>query len=118
MSSTQTPLSRRQFIGEASCAGVGATALFSTLLSLRLANSLAAQTAPTDYKALVCLFLAGGNDSFNMLVPTTGGEYTAYAAARSGLRSRPGCAPPGHAQQSWRAHVWPPPVHDRGAGPL
>lgn len=85
MSSTQTPLSRRQFIGEASCAGVGATALFSTLLSLRLANSLAAQTAPTDYKALVCLFLAGGNDSFNMLVPTTGGEYTAYAAARSGL---------------------------------
>jgi len=79
------PLSRRQFIGQASCAGVGATALFSTLLSLRLANSLAAQTAPSDYKALVCLFLAGGNDSFNMLVPTTSGEYNAYAAARSGL---------------------------------
>jgi len=79
------PLSRRQFIGQASCAGVGATALFSTLLSLRLANSLAAQTAPSDYKALVCLFLAGGNDSFNMLVPTTAGEYDAYAAARSGL---------------------------------
>ncbi len=79
------PLSRREFIGQASCAGVGATALFSTLLSLRLANSLAAQTAPSDYKALVCLFLAGGNDSFNMLVPTTSAEYNAYAAARSGL---------------------------------
>ncbi len=80
-------LSRREFIGQASCAGVGATALFSTLLSLRLANSLAAQTVPagSDYKALVCLFLAGGNDSFNMLVPTTPGEYEAYASARGNL---------------------------------
>lgn len=83
--SANPPVSRREFIGQASCAGVGATALFSTLLSLRLANSLAAQTAPSDYKALVCLFLAGGNDSFNMLVPTTSAEYNAYAAARSGL---------------------------------
>ena len=74
-------------MGQASCAGVGATALFSTLLSLRLANSLAAQTAPagSDYKALVCLFLAGGNDSFNMLVPTTTGEYDAYGKIRGNL---------------------------------
>lgn len=79
------PLTRREFIGQASCAGIGGTALFSTLLTLRLANSLAAQTAPSDYKALVCLFLAGGNDSFNMLVPTAAGEYTAYAAARGNL---------------------------------
>jgi uncharacterized protein (DUF1501 family) len=52
-----------------------------------LANSLAAQSAPagSDYKALVCLFLAGGNDSFNMLVPTTSGEYTAYAKIRGNL---------------------------------
>jgi uncharacterized protein (DUF1501 family) len=80
-------LSRREFIGQASCAGVGATALFSTLLSLRLANSLAAQATPGpgDYKALICLFLAGGNDSFNMLVPTTPGEYDAYARTRGNL---------------------------------
>ncbi|MFZ9681636.1 MAG: DUF1501 domain-containing protein [Cephaloticoccus sp.] len=78
-------MTRRQFLGQASCAGVGATALFSSLLSLRLANSLAAQTAPPDYRALVCLFLSGGNDSFNMLVPTTTEEYAAYAAARGGL---------------------------------
>jgi uncharacterized protein (DUF1501 family) len=84
---TPAHLSRRQFIGQASCAGIGATSLFSTLLTLRLANSLAAQTAPAggDYKALVCLFLAGGNDSFNMLVPTTGAEYNAYAAVRRNL---------------------------------
>ncbi|HEY0966624.1 MAG TPA: DUF1501 domain-containing protein [Opitutaceae bacterium] len=80
-------ISRRQFIGEASCAGISATSLFSALLTLRLANSLAAQSAPatTDYKALVCLFLAGGNDSFNMLVPTTAAEYTAYSSVRRNL---------------------------------
>jgi len=80
-------ISRREFLGQASCASVGATALFSTLLSLRLANSLAAQTVTpgSDYKALVCLFLAGGNDSYNMLVPTSNGEYDAYARIRGNL---------------------------------
>ena len=87
MSDTPHHMTRREFLGQASCAGVGTTALFSTLLSLRLANSLAAQTVPAsgDYKALVCLFLAGGNDSFNMLVPTTSGEYTAYTKLRGNL---------------------------------
>jgi uncharacterized protein (DUF1501 family) len=81
------PISRREFLGQASCRAVGSTALFSTLLTLRLANALSAQTVSSggDYKALVCLFLAGGNDSFNMLVPTSAGEYAAYAKARSGL---------------------------------
>ncbi|MBI5426565.1 MAG: DUF1501 domain-containing protein [Opitutae bacterium] len=78
-------ITRRQFLGQASCAGVKGTAVLSTLLSLRLANSLAAQTAPSDYKALVCLFLAGGNDSFNMLVPTTAAEYAAYSTVRGNL---------------------------------
>lgn len=86
-SPTARNLTRREFLGQASCAGVGTTALMSTLLSLRLANSLSAQAAgPSgDYRALVCLFLAGGNDSFNMLVPTTGGEYEAYAKVRGNL---------------------------------
>ena len=87
-SSSAPRLNRREFLGQASCAAVGSTALFSTLLSLRLVNSLAAQSVPagsTDYKALVCLFLAGGNDSFNMLVPTTAGEYAAYSNVRGNL---------------------------------
>ena len=90
-SSTSTAsLTRRKFLGQASCAAVGSTALFSTLLNLRLANSLAAQSAPPggdpdDYRALVCLFLAGGNDSFNMLAPTSSGEYEAYAQVRGNL---------------------------------
>lgn len=87
MSDAPANPSRRQFIGQASCAGIGATSLFSTLLTLRLANSLAAQSAPagSDYRALVCLFLAGGNDSFNMLVPTTAAEHAAYSSVRGNL---------------------------------
>lgn len=80
------PISRRQFIGQASCAAVGSTALFSTLLNLRMANTVAAQSAPAnDYKALVCLFFAGGSDSFNLLVPYGDTEYAEYAAIRADL---------------------------------
>ena len=38
-----------------------------------------------DYRALVCVFLHGGNDSFNMLVPRSVAEYNAYAASRQNL---------------------------------
>ncbi len=37
-----------------------------------------------DYKALVCLFLFGGNDSWNSFVPTSTAEYNAYARSRGG----------------------------------
>jgi uncharacterized protein (DUF1501 family) len=37
-----------------------------------------------DYKAMVCLFLFGGNDSWNMVVPNSTAEYDAYFAARGG----------------------------------
>ena len=39
----------------------------------------------TDYRALVCVFLYGGNDSFNMLVPRSTAEYDVYAASRQNL---------------------------------
>ncbi len=80
-------LSRRQFLGQTSCAAVGSTALFSTLLNLRMASTAAAQTIPVggDYKALVCLFFAGGADSYNFLVPSGTAEYNEYAAIRADL---------------------------------
>lgn len=43
-----------------------------------------AQSAP-DYKALVCVFLFGGNDSHNMLIPQEQDHYNAYRAIRRGL---------------------------------
>jgi uncharacterized protein (DUF1501 family) len=38
-----------------------------------------------DYRALVCVFLFGGNDSFNMLVPRSSAEYEVYAGSRQNL---------------------------------
>ena len=91
-------ISRRRFLGEASCTAVGSASLFSTLMNLRMTNSAAAESLPTgpsysanqlaggdDYKALVCIFLAGGNDSFNMLVPRGNSEYNEYATIRADL---------------------------------
>ncbi len=81
-------LSRRKFLGTASCAAIGSVSLFSGLFNLRAASLLASDahhmSAPqSDYKALVCILLAGGNDSFNMLVPTQPGPYQAYRRTRS-----------------------------------
>ena len=42
-------------------------------------------TGINDYKALVCLFLYGGNDSYNMVVPTTQALYDHYSASRLNL---------------------------------
>ena len=90
-------MNRRQFLGTASCAAVGSASLFSTLMNLRMTNTAAAQGLPisptsanglagdNDYKALVCIFLAGGNDSFNMLVPRSNAEYNEYATIRADL---------------------------------
>jgi uncharacterized protein (DUF1501 family) len=77
-------LSRRRFIGRA-CAAVGATGMLSALAQLRMIGAVAADSSPSDYKALVCLFLYGGNDSNNLLVPTDAASYQAYAADRSVL---------------------------------
>ncbi|HWX38544.1 MAG TPA: DUF1501 domain-containing protein, partial [Candidatus Sulfotelmatobacter sp.] len=54
----------------------------SGLSKLGLVSALAQGT--TDYKALVCIFMFGGNDSNNMLVPTDS-RYTQYLQARSVL---------------------------------
>lgn len=84
MSSSHPGFSRRKFIG-ACCAAVGSTGLLSALGQLRLLGAVAgANTANNDYKALVCLFLSGGNDANNLLIPTDAG-YAAYAAARTTL---------------------------------
>ncbi|MEI6085249.1 MAG: DUF1501 domain-containing protein [Verrucomicrobiota bacterium] len=78
------PVTRRQFIRQVNCAAVGSSAILSTLLNLKLAGNLAADTTCPGCKTLVCLFLSGGCDTFQLLVPTDS-RYAAYAASRSGL---------------------------------
>lgn len=59
---------RRDFLKGAACmAASGAASTFVPQLSMM--GSALAQSAPTGYKALVCIYLSGGNDSWNMLIP-------------------------------------------------
>jgi uncharacterized protein (DUF1501 family) len=43
-----------------------------------------AASAPTDYRALVCVYLQGGNDGHGTLIATDSDSYAAFTAARSG----------------------------------
>ncbi|MDP3071374.1 MAG: DUF1501 domain-containing protein [Opitutaceae bacterium] len=109
---------RREFLGSACCAAVGATGLLSTLGSLRLMGAAAspangpqeparAGAIAGDYKALVCLFLNGGNDANNLIVPM-GSGYAAYRTARSNLAlpeaSLLGISPTTSDGRSWGLH--------------
>jgi uncharacterized protein (DUF1501 family) len=82
-------LSRREFIRQAACAAVGTTALTATIRDLRFMNAAVAQSNINDYKALVCIFMAGGNDSNNLIVPTILSEYNNYAAIRTPILALP-----------------------------
>ncbi len=84
--SEKNHIHRRQFVGQASCAAIGATSFLSTITNLLFTNSAVAQQSGSfdDYKALICLFLPGGNDSFNMLIPT-GSAYNEYSTVRTDL---------------------------------
>ena len=75
-------ITRRRLLQGISSAGALTAA--GTLEVLGLSNALA-QTVPTsDYKALVCIFLFGGNDANNLVVPNDAAGYELYSAARGG----------------------------------
>src|SRR5947209_11725317 len=84
-------LTRRDFFKRTGCA-LGATALLAGIEQLSLIDALA-QTpqAVTDYRALVCIFLSGGNDCNNTIVPYT--DYNATGGYNS-VRSASGLAIP------------------------
>ncbi len=75
--------SRRDFLRRASGLALGAGAA-NAIFDLRLVNSALAQTpgAYSGYKALVCIFLSGGNDGNNLVIPYDSEEYANYATIR------------------------------------
>jgi uncharacterized protein (DUF1501 family) len=89
--------SRREFLRASSALSVAGAASAPFALNLATMGSAAAQTA-TDYKALICLFMYGGNDSAHMVLPTDTDSWTKYLEARNqgadpiALRA-PGTAP-------------------------
>ena len=91
-------ISRRAFIGEASCAALGSMTLYNSLVNLGMMTTAATRphiiSTPSDYKAVVCILLAGGADSFNFIVPTETSEYAQYVATRGSLALSNSATPP------------------------
>jgi len=76
--------SRRDFLKTSVAAALGSIPFMSTARDLALINALAAQPAELngEYKALVCIGLFGGADTYNMLIPRGIDEYNEYANTR------------------------------------
>lgn len=70
------PARRRWLLGAAAAFGTGSLA--NLMLATRPAYA-------ADYRALVCVFLYGGNDGMNMVVPSDATRYGQYAAVRGAL---------------------------------
>ena len=75
---TSGGLTRREWLRRSGGCAVGAGALAQALLAAQPAHA-------ADYKALVCVFLYGGNDGLNTIVPTDSARYNQYAGVRRGL---------------------------------
>src|SRR5271163_4596237 len=76
--------SRRQFMKTASyaaAAGVTASPMLHSMRALAAMTSQAASAA-SDYRALVCVYLAGGNDGHGTLIATDTDSFSAFTAAR------------------------------------
>ena len=82
--------SRRQFLRTASMASMAGISASPFILGL---NSMAAmaQSSTSGYKALVCVFLQGGNDGHGTVIATDSSSFSAFTQARSGA---PGLAYP------------------------
>src|SRR2546423_11170298 len=101
---------RRDFMRAAACAAVGTTALVSTVWDLRMVNAAVAPLAGlagTDYKALVCLFLYGGNDANNLIIPTNTDATDNNKYNQYNNNPRPP-APPKQGQARRRPPIKPP----------
>jgi uncharacterized protein (DUF1501 family) len=76
-------INRRRFLQAATAGGLAYA--FGRTPQAAFAATSGSQSAFDDYRALVCVFLFGGNDSFNMVVPRSNAEYAEYAASRQNL---------------------------------
>ena len=78
--------SRRHFLKKLAL-GVGSASVLATQTKLQLMQSAMAMSSDysglNDHKSLVCVFLYGGNDSYNTIVPYEQNAYDQYKGVRS-----------------------------------
>src|SRR3954471_21858841 len=95
---TKLNATRRQFLRTASVvSGSGGPPAAPVALNMATRGAAAGQTAP-DYKAIVCMFFYGGNDSSNMVLRTDGTSFNEYTRLRNQMPESiallaPGTAP-------------------------
>ncbi len=78
---------RRDFLKHF-CATLAGGSALSLIPQLRLMQSaLAATQGDPNYRALVCVYLNGGSDSYNWLIPSDATRYGVYSTARGGVYS-------------------------------
>jgi len=84
---TVNRLSRRRFLRQLGAMGAvgGLGSAAGALGLLDLSRLAAAAEPPGGYQAMVCIFLFGGNDSYNCVIPSDAAGYDTYALARRGL---------------------------------
>ncbi|TDR41993.1 uncharacterized protein (DUF1501 family) [Tahibacter aquaticus] len=83
----QNDHARRRFLRNLGIT-LGAGGASALLPQLQLIRAAAAEDyAVEGYRALVCVYLSGGNDSWNMLMPYDAARHATYAAARGGVHS-------------------------------
>lgn len=79
---------RRTFLKKLAL-GIGSSSILATQGKLQLIQSAMAADSDysnlTDHKSLVCVFLFGGNDAFNMMVPYEQSAYAQYAQTRTSM---------------------------------
>ncbi len=92
--SIHTP-SRRQLLGGIAAFGAGAPLALNLAAVGRAAAQSAGSSAP--YRALVCIFLQGGNDGHNLLLATDPDSFSRYTTARQSGNEPINLMPPGAA---------------------
>jgi len=83
--------SRRQFLRTASMASMAGFYVSPFFLELNSVAAMAQSSSGSDYRALVCVYLQGGNDGHGTVIATDPDSYSAFTQARSGA---PGLAYP------------------------
>src|SRR5580692_4255480 len=82
---------RRQFLRAASMASMAGFYVSPFLLELNSLAAMAQGSGSLDYRALVCIYLQGGNDGHGTVIATDPESFSAFTQARSGA---PGLAYP------------------------